>query len=88
MNSSPQLVDGRVHVGGVGIGVDGLARRAVQRCFGLVQQLLQAEGDGDVMQMFEMSEDAVELAVDVIPQGCGDGDLVTADLDLHGALLE
>ena len=55
--------------------------------FGLVQQLFEAQGDGDVVQMVEVADDAVELAGDVVAQGGSDGNLMTADLNLHDILL-
>jgi hypothetical protein len=40
------------------------------------------------MQMVEMADDAVEFAGDVIAQCGSEGNLMTADLNLHGNLLE
>jgi hypothetical protein len=87
VKSIGQRIDGGVHVGGLGVGVDGLVGGAMQRGFGLVQELFHAQGNGDVVQMLEMADYAVEFPGNVIVQGGGDGNLVTADIDLHGVFL-
>jgi hypothetical protein len=53
-----------------------------------VQQLFQAQGDCNVMQMVEVPDNAGEFVGNVVAQGGSDGYLVTADLNLHDNLLK
>ena len=83
-----ERINGRVQIGGLRFSMNGLAGRAMHRGFRFLEKLFHAERDGDVVQMFEVADDALQLAGHVIVQCAGDGDLMTTDGDLHNDLLK
>src|SRR5690606_26997023 len=77
-----QQVDRRVHVDGAGVGVEVLAGK-VDRGFGAVVGLVQAELGADLERLLEMPRQALELGLDIVAQGRRHLDLMAVDIDTH-----
>src|SRR5690606_32200254 len=81
-----QEIDGRVHVGGAGVGVERLAGHH-HGGFGAVVGLVDAELGPDLERRIVQPRQAPELALDVVAERRGDVHLLAMGLDEHRNLL-
>src|SRR6185437_7910705 len=81
-----QHVDGGIHVGLGGLGMQGTADHA-QGAVGALLELVEGEHDHETFELVVEAGEAVELGGGVIAQRGSDFNLLAAELELHGRLL-